>query len=90
MAYRLSYHEAVATDDLPGIPASMRARIARAIETRLAAAPERYGDPLRGTLKGYWKLRVGGYRIVYRVVGDEVRVLAIRHGREVYGIARLP
>jgi mRNA interferase RelE/StbE len=70
----------------------MRTRIARAIETRLGAEPERYGVPLAGTLHGYWKLRVGDYRVVFKVAGDDVWVLAILHRREVYDAAerRLP
>ncbi len=87
MPYRLVYHPAVADDDLPKVPADHRRRIARAIETRLTAAPQRYGSPLRGTLKGYWKLRVGDYRAVYRVAADKVLIFAIRHRREVYGEA---
>lgn len=84
MGYRLVYHPAVAEIDLPEIPANLRDRIARAIETRLAVEPERYGSPLRGTLKGYWKLRAGDYRVVFGVVGTEVRILAIRHHRHIY------
>ena len=85
MVYRLVYHHAVANEDLPGIPANIATRIVRAIETRLTTSPEQYGSPLRGTLKGYWKLRVGDYRVVYRVAGDEVRILTIRHRRNIYG-----
>lgn len=84
MPYRLAYHPAIAQEDLPEIPANVRARIAHAIQTRLTAEPERYGSPLRGTLKGYWKLRVGDYRVVYRIVAEEVRILAIRHRRGIY------
>jgi len=84
MTYRLIYHHAIAEDDLPGIPANVKARIAHAIETRLVTSPEMYGTPLKKTLKGYWKLRVGDYRVVYRVVGEEVRILAIRHRRSIY------
>lgn len=84
MTYRLVYHSAVPEEDLPVIPANMRARIARAIEARLTEKPEQYGSPLRGTLKGYWKLRVGDYRVVYRIVGDEIRIFAIRHRRHIY------
>lgn len=84
MGYRLVYHPAVAETDLPEIPGNIRNRIARAIESRLAVAPERYGSPLRGTLKGYWKLRVGDYRVVFKVVGTEARILAIRHRRHIY------
>ena len=84
MPYRLVYHHAVVEEDFPDIPANIGVRIAHAIETRLTTHPEQYGAPLRGTLKGYWKLRVGDYRVVYRVVGEEVRILAIRHRKEVY------
>jgi mRNA interferase RelE/StbE len=82
--FRLLYHPAVAADDLPLIPRNLRARIARAIEQRLAAAPDRAGTPLRGNLKGYWKLRAGDYRVVYAVRRTEVWVLAIRHRATVY------
>lgn len=84
MTYRLLYHPTVSEEDLPGIPANIQARIARAVEARLTEQPEQYGSPLRGTLKGYWKLRVGDYRVVYRIVGDEIRILAIRHRRQIY------
>ncbi|MBM3471264.1 MAG: type II toxin-antitoxin system RelE/ParE family toxin [Armatimonadetes bacterium] len=88
MTYRLLYHPAVARDDLAAISPEVRERIARAVETRLCTAPERYGVPLRGTLKGYWKLRVGDHRAIYRVVGDEIWILAIRHRRDMYGEVR--
>ena len=84
MLYTLIYHPDVRTEDVPTINRDLRNRIARAIETRLTSEPERYGEPLRGTLKGYWKLRVGDYRIVFRVIKKEVRVYGIIHRREVY------
>lgn len=84
MGFRVIYHPAVAGEDLPWIPADMRERIARAVETRLTTAPERYGRPLRGTLRGYWKLRVGDYRVVYKPTAGEVRILAIRHRGDIY------
>jgi len=62
----------------------LRDRISRAIETRLTTEPQRYGEPLRRTLKGYWKLRVGDYRVVFKVVKDEVWIFGIAHRREVY------
>ncbi len=85
--YRLSYHPAVARQDLPRIPAGLRARIARAIEQRLAVSPERFGVPLHVTLRGYWKLRVGDYRVVFRMRGEDVLILTIRHRRDVYAAA---
>lgn len=84
MPYTFVYHPDVADADLPLLPSNIQRRIARAIESRLAEAPERYGTPLRETLRGYWKLRVGDYRVVYQVMGAEVRVLGILHRKRVY------
>ncbi len=84
MAYLLVYHPDVRLIDLPSINRNLRDRIARAIDTRLGTEPQRYGEPLRRTLKGYWKLRVGDYRVVYKVVENEVRIFGIIHRRDVY------
>ncbi len=84
MPFDLLYHPEVARSDLVSIPMNVRGRIADALARRLHEAPERFGAPLRGTLKGYWKLRVGDYRVVYKISGAEVWILAILHRRQVY------
>jgi mRNA-degrading endonuclease RelE of RelBE toxin-antitoxin system len=40
--------------------------------------------PLRGKLKGCFRLRSGDWRIVFRPVGDDVIVIAIDNRRDVY------
>ncbi len=84
MSFKLWYHPDVKRMDLPQINRRMKNRIKKAIEERLMVAPQKYGEPLRKTLGGYWKLRVGDYRIVFKIVGDEVWVLGIIHRKEVY------
>ena len=84
MPYRLAYHPEVRTKDVPAINQNLRERISKAIETRLTTEPQRYGEPLRRTLKGYWKLRVGDYRVVFKIVNDEVWIYGIIHRRDVY------
>lgn len=84
MAFTLLYHPAVAKEDIPLIPRNIQRRIATAIESRLTDAPERYGAPLRKTLKGYWKLRVGDYRVLYKMNRGEVTILGIRNRKSVY------
>ena len=59
-------------------------RIMNAIENRLSVEPESYGIPLRHTLKGYWKLRVGDYRVVFKVVKFEIIVIGVAHRSFVY------
>jgi mRNA interferase RelE/StbE len=70
--------------DLPGIDAKNKAMIKRAIEERLATQPEVYAKPLQRTLKGYWKLRVGEYRVVFKITGNELRIYGIIHRKSVY------
>ena len=70
--------------DLEGIPANLKKRVLDAIENRLGRAPERYGARLRQSLKGFWKLRVGDLRVVYELVGREVRVYGVMDRRDVY------
>ncbi len=87
MLHRLLYHPDVSAVDLPSVNLNLARRILRAIEHRLTAEPAYYGEPLRHRLKGYWKLRVGDYRIIYRIVGQEVWIYRIGHRREVYAIS---
>lgn len=66
------------------LPASLRRRLAKAITDRLSSEPRHYGHPLRASLSGCWKLRVGDYRVVYRIEAREVWILAILHRRLAY------
>ena len=84
MAYTLRYHPRVTDEDRKHIAQAVWARIGRAVESRLVTAPERFGEPLAGSLRGYRKLRVGDYRVIFEVVGTEVRILAILHRRAAY------
>ena len=88
MVLRFKYHPDVKRSDLPKIDAKNRGMIKRAIEERLATQPEAYGKPLRRTLKGYWKLRVGDYRVVFKVSSDDILILGIIHRKEVYRLIK--
>ena len=84
MDFQISYHPDVARIDLKSIDRKMQKRIRRAIEERLAVDPYRFGAPLRQSLKGFRKLRVGDYRVIYDIVGEEVRIYVIGNRKEVY------
>ena len=84
MSFTLRYHPAVRTDDLPLIDRKTKDRIRKAIKERLRKAPHEYGEPLRKTLQGYWKLRVGDHRVVFKAVESEVWILGIRHRKSIY------
>jgi len=84
MSFSVIYHQDVKDIDLPKINNDVKLRIKKAIEERLMSDPLKYGKPLRKSLKGYWKLRMGDYRVVYKIEGSNVIVLAIIHRKEVY------
>ncbi len=84
MSFQLRYHPDVKSVDIPLLDAKLQVRIKKAIESRLMTAPHLYGEPLRKTLRGYWKLRVGDYRVVFKIVDGEVWVLGIIHRKRVY------
>lgn len=82
--YRIIYHEQVARQDIPSLSALWREKIRHAIETKLVVNPEIFGIPLRNTLKDYRKLRVGDYRVIFRIESMTVRVFAIGHRSNIY------
>ncbi len=83
-SFEVFYHPDVPRKDLPRLSAEVRQRIRKTVEQKLAYSPEQYGEPLRRTLKGYWKLRVGDYRVIYKIEGKTVVIFRIGHRREVY------
>lgn len=84
MLYEVRYHPEVKALDTPLLNATLKKRIRKAIEERLMTAPHQYGEPLRKSLKGYWKLRIGDYKVVFKVVKNEVWVLRIINRKDVY------
>lgn len=84
MTFELRYHPDVRDIDIPKLNETLKKRIKKAIEERLSISPHQYGEPLRKTLKGYWKLRVGDYRVVYKVDRNEVLIFAIINRKDVY------
>jgi len=83
MSYDILFHPEVAKD-ISRLSGAMKDRIKTAIKERLMTEPALYGKPLRATLKGYWKLRVGDYRVVFSIQNNEVFIYSICHRRDVY------
>ncbi len=72
--------------DLKKISNEIQYIIRRAIEDKLMVDPVRFGLPLRRSMKGLMKLRVGDYRIIYSIEKETVtvQVIKIGHRRAVY------
>lgn len=83
--YRIIYHHQVVEVDIPRL-GSMASRIKEAVYKKLTSQPELYGERLRGTLKGYWKLRIGDWRVTYEIFNDkqELEIFGINHRSDDY------
>jgi mRNA interferase RelE/StbE len=83
--YRIEYLESVVNLDIPHLSKSEQRRIKQAIESKLSSHPVEFGKPLRYSLKGARRLRVGDYRVIYTIEPDDIVVIVkIGHRREVY------
>lgn len=82
--FKVSYHYLVVEDDIPKLSAVWKKNIRQAIETKLTTQPEVYGKPLRHSLKNYRKLRVGDYRVIFKIEGSNVKIFIIQHRSKVY------
>jgi mRNA interferase RelE/StbE len=86
MSYTLEYLDRVVLDDIPELPKTMRERIKKAIESRLTVDPVGLGKPLRYSFIGHRRIRVGDYRIIYRIDNEKqiVTIVMIKHRKEIY------
>ncbi len=84
ITYAVRYSPQVVIEDIPLLPKAWKLQVQRAIEEKLTTAPAVYGKPLRRSLHGYRKLRVGDYRVVFLIEKQTVYVFAILHRSIVY------
>ena len=83
MSFSLFYHPEVA-HDIKQLGKEVKKRIEKAVLFKLIQDPYRFGKPLQYSLKGARTMRIGDYRVVYVLKGEEIWVLAIIHRKEDY------
>ena len=54
-------------------------------EVRGKGGNPKSGDPRHGEFEGLFKFRVGDYRVIYALTGEDVLVLRIRRRSKAYG-----
>jgi|SRR3989339_132382 len=78
--YKIIFHSLVEKKDLKDLNKKDQERILKAIYKKLTYNPEEFGKYLSGELKGYFRLRVGEYRVVYSIKKKEVTVFVLKIG----------
>ncbi|MDP4709047.1 MAG: type II toxin-antitoxin system RelE/ParE family toxin [Rickettsiaceae bacterium] len=82
--YNILYQDAVIKNHIPKLSGAAKLIIKTNIESKLALNPIAFGKPLRYSLKGHRRLRVGDYRIIYRIQDCDVIIIAIKHRKDIY------
>jgi mRNA interferase RelE/StbE len=78
--WKIKIHRLVLEEDFKSIGRSEQEIILKNIRKKLSVDPEGYGKALLGELRGYWRLRVGDYRVIYKIQRDIIQVLVIKVG----------
>ena len=84
MAYKIEFEDSVIKKDIPAIPMPYKEQIKTVIRERLTQEPLKLGKPLRYSLFGYRRLRVGDWRVIYKIVENTVRIVKIGNRKEIY------
>jgi len=81
LAWRIEY-TANALDQLRRLDRQISKRILDYMDRRIAPLtdPRSAGKPLTGPFGGFWRYRVGDYRIVCAIETEALRVLVVRIG----------
>lgn len=82
--YEILYDKRVRSKDFPKLPIEWRKKIEFAIEQKLTSHPDVFGKPLQQSLRHYRRLRVGDYRVIFRIEGNKVMIFIIGHRSSVY------
>ena len=89
--FKVVIDELVFTEDFKEITENDQQKIQKTIRKKLTTEPEIYGKPLRNELKGFWKLKVDKYRVVYSIDKGKIEVYVVtvgfRRNEEVYNKA---
>ncbi len=84
--WAIFYHPLV-KKDIESLDKKTLERFKMAVSGKLSIDPVFYGSPLHGSLKKYFKLRIGDFRVVYSFSGKSVFIWLVAHRKDVYKIA---
>lgn len=75
--YSISYHRLVLKEDFKKLSKADQTKIVTVIHKKLSLDPKAFGKPLLSDLKGYFRLRIGDYRVIYSISKKEIVVFVI-------------
>ena len=82
MKYRLVYTHR-ASRDIRGLEKNVKKRIGKALK-RYGEEPLKYASKLTDPALGTYRFRIGDYRVIFDIEGEEIVVLRVGHRRDIY------
>lgn len=82
MSYKLLYTK-TAFNDIQKLDVVVRKRIKKKLEEYIKN-PNQFTKRLINSTIGSYRFRIGNYRVVFDIVGDNVIILRVGHRREIY------
>lgn len=82
MKYRLVYTRR-AERDIRSLDPSMRERLGKSL-LQYSEDPIKHAEKLTDSSLGDFRFRIGDYRVIFDILGDEIIVLRVGHRREIY------
>jgi mRNA interferase RelE/StbE len=72
--------------DLKTIGKAEAKRIIEKVTRHLVKDPQGLGKPLRGEMSGLYRYRISNYRVIYRILKQEIviEVISVGHRKDVY------
>ena len=85
LAWKVEYTKA-AREQLKKLPRDVSLRITKYMDKRAALLPREYGKAMTGNYSGFWRYRVGDYRVICSLHDDVLMIEVIRvgHRSDVY------
>ena len=84
MNYKLVYTNR-AEKDIQKLPPEIKKRIGKSL-LRYARDPLRYSETLREPKLGTHRFRMGNYRVIFDLEGNDIVVLRVGHRRDIYRV----
>lgn len=83
--YKVIYADTL-EKDLRKLDKSVVRKIINKIEKDLARNPQGLGKALTRKFKGYWRYRIGDFRVIYKISEKEILIIILRagHRKDVY------
>lgn len=85
MVYNPIWHEE-SLKDLKRLDRTIAKNIVEKVKNYLVKDPVKLGTSLKGNLKGFYRYRIGEYRIIYVIDHEEKKiiVLNVNHRKRIY------